>query len=53
METRNVRVSVQDALSMMIDAYKDIVNDDVKRAELEEIMLTNIEKVCLYVALTK
>ncbi|TPX38193.1 hypothetical protein SmJEL517_g00223 [Synchytrium microbalum] len=44
LETRNVRVSVQDALSMMIDAYKDIIHDDTKRSELEEIILSNIEK---------
>ncbi|TPX39274.1 hypothetical protein SeLEV6574_g07344 [Synchytrium endobioticum] len=43
-ETRNVRISVQDALTMMIDAYKNTVNDEMKRTVVEEIILTNIEK---------
>ncbi|KAJ3137196.1 hypothetical protein HK100_000877 [Physocladia obscura] len=43
-ETRNVRVSVQDALSTMINAYKDAANDEEKRVIIEEILLENIEK---------
>ncbi|TPX72617.1 hypothetical protein CcCBS67573_g05715 [Chytriomyces confervae] len=44
-ESRNVRVSVQDALSTMIEAYKNIANEsDEKRVAVETILLENIEK---------
>ncbi|KAJ3192246.1 hypothetical protein HK101_006845 [Irineochytrium annulatum] len=43
-EQRNVRVSVQESLSTMVDAYKDIGKDDVKRAEVEAILLDTIDK---------
>ena len=44
-EERNVRVSVQEALVMMIDAYKDIGRDAEKQKELEAVLLDNIVKV--------
>ncbi|KAJ3009388.1 UNVERIFIED_CONTAM: hypothetical protein HDU68_002730, partial [Siphonaria sp. JEL0065] len=44
-ETRNVRVSVQEALSTMIDAYRSIAKESEEaRVEVEEILLENIEK---------
>ncbi|KAJ3286443.1 hypothetical protein HDU79_006472 [Rhizoclosmatium sp. JEL0117] len=44
-ETRNVRVSVQEALSTMIEAYKNICTEfPESRAEVEQILLDNIEK---------
>ncbi|KAJ3027423.1 hypothetical protein HK097_006156, partial [Rhizophlyctis rosea] len=43
-EERNVRVSVQEALVMMIDAYKDIGKDAEKQKELEAVLLDNIVK---------
>ncbi|KAJ3045279.1 hypothetical protein HDV00_011151 [Rhizophlyctis rosea] len=44
-EERNVRVSVQEALVTMIEAYKDIGSDAQKQSELESVLLDNIGKV--------
>jgi hypothetical protein len=46
-EERNVRVSVQEALFSMIDAYKTVVEDETSKGELEEILLDSIDKVSL------
>ncbi|KAI9332879.1 proteasome stabiliser-domain-containing protein [Zopfochytrium polystomum] len=43
-ESRNVRVSVQDALVMMIDAFKDLSSDPGKLDEIEAILLENVHK---------
>ncbi|KAI9345200.1 proteasome stabiliser-domain-containing protein [Obelidium mucronatum] len=44
-ETRNVRVSVQEALSTMIEAYRNIAKEsEDARIAVEEILLENIEK---------
>ncbi|KAH9275907.1 hypothetical protein BASA83_001713 [Batrachochytrium salamandrivorans] len=44
-EKPNVRVSVLEALSNMIPAYKDAINDESCRKEVEAILLDNIDKV--------
>ncbi|KAJ3113217.1 hypothetical protein HDU96_003651, partial [Phlyctochytrium bullatum] len=41
-ESRNVRVSVQEALSSMIDAFRNSVKVDETRAKIEEEILKNI-----------
>ncbi|KAJ3299319.1 hypothetical protein HK104_009344 [Borealophlyctis nickersoniae] len=43
-EQRNVRVSVQEALSTMIEAYKDIGQDAEKQKEMEEVLMANLNK---------
>ncbi|KAL2912896.1 proteasome component M29 [Polyrhizophydium stewartii] len=43
-EARNVRMSVQDALSNMIPAYKEVVEDEEKRKEIEAILLAKVDK---------
>ncbi|KAJ3148226.1 hypothetical protein HDU89_004822 [Geranomyces variabilis] len=43
-ESHNVRVSVLDALSNMVDAYKRVANDELKRKDLEGMLLQNIDK---------
>ncbi|KAJ3082398.1 hypothetical protein HK102_001738 [Quaeritorhiza haematococci] len=44
-EQRNVRVSVLEALSMMVEAYKDFGRDEGKRKEIEAVLMANVEKV--------
>lgn len=47
METKNVKVSVQEALSNMVEAYQDVetwANEDVIRT-IENILEENIDKV--------
>ncbi|KAJ3206273.1 hypothetical protein HDU67_008289 [Dinochytrium kinnereticum] len=43
-ESRNVKVSVQDSLSAMVDAFKDSVNNAETREQIEEVILENIHK---------
>ncbi|TPX58808.1 hypothetical protein PhCBS80983_g02889 [Powellomyces hirtus] len=43
-ENANVRVSVLDALSNMVNAYKSVAENEEKRKEMEKILLDNIEK---------
>ena len=50
METKNVRVSVQEALSNMVEAYQNIetwANEGTIKA-IEIILEENINKVCVY-----
>ncbi|KAI8928745.1 proteasome stabiliser-domain-containing protein [Entophlyctis helioformis] len=42
--SRNVRVSVQEALSNMIPAYKDVIADAAKRTQIEALLLANMDK---------
>ena len=44
-ESKDVRFSVMNGLSSMIDAYKPSFKDQEKRLILEDILLHNIEKV--------
>jgi hypothetical protein len=47
METKNVKVSVQEALSNMVEAYQDIENwaDEDAIRTIENILEENIDKV--------
>lgn len=45
-EPQNVRVYIQDALSSMIDVYKSEETSADVKTQIDEIVLSSVEKVC-------